>query len=82
MLRLSLGRTVIAIALSVAAACRAPHPPASGGRSGVRVETIDGKVRYTNRLIDEHSPYLQLHAHNPVDWYAWGPEAFDRASPS
>ena len=32
-----------------------------------------------NRLSDEISPYLQLHAHNPVDWYPWGPEAIDRA---
>ncbi len=32
-----------------------------------------------NRLIDETSPYLQQHAHNPVDWYPWGPEALERA---
>jgi len=32
-----------------------------------------------NRLIDEKSPYLLQHAHNPVDWYPWGEEAFDRA---
>ncbi|MBB6448400.1 hypothetical protein HNR44_000349 [Geomicrobium halophilum] len=32
-----------------------------------------------NRLIDEKSPYLLEHAHNPVDWYPWGEEAFDRA---
>ena len=34
---------------------------------------------HTNRLIDEKSPYLLQHAHNPVDWYAWGPEAFEKA---
>ena len=34
---------------------------------------------YTNRLIGESSPYLQQHAHNPVDWYPWGNEAFDKA---
>jgi uncharacterized protein len=33
----------------------------------------------TNRLIHETSPYLQQHAHNPVDWYPWGPEALERA---
>ena len=33
----------------------------------------------TNRLAEETSPYLQQHAHNPVDWYPWGPEALDRA---
>ena len=33
----------------------------------------------TNRLIEETSPYLLQHAHNPVDWYPWGEEAFARA---
>ncbi|HVK17137.1 MAG TPA: thioredoxin domain-containing protein [Fimbriiglobus sp.] len=32
-----------------------------------------------NRLAGEVSPYLRQHAHNPVDWYPWGPEAFARA---
>ncbi len=32
-----------------------------------------------NRLIDETSPYLQQHAHNPVDWYPWGEEALSKA---
>ena len=32
-----------------------------------------------NRLIDETSPYLLQHAHNPVDWYAWSDEALQRA---
>src|SRR5213594_1471479 len=35
--------------------------------------------RFTNRLAGETSPYLLQHAHNPVDWYPWGPEALDRA---
>ncbi len=33
----------------------------------------------TNRLIHSADPYLLLHAHNPVDWYPWGPEAFAKA---
>jgi hypothetical protein len=33
----------------------------------------------TNRLARESSPYLLLHQHNPVDWYAWGEEAIERA---
>ena len=33
----------------------------------------------TNRLIHEKSPYLLQHAHNPVDWYPWGEEAFKKA---
>jgi hypothetical protein len=35
--------------------------------------------KHTNRLIHETSPYLQQHAHNPVDWYAWGEEALATA---
>jgi uncharacterized protein YyaL (SSP411 family) len=36
-------------------------------------------TRPPNRLIQETSPYLLQHAHNPVDWYAWGEEALARA---
>ena len=35
--------------------------------------------QFTNRLINETSPYLLQHAHNPVDWYPWGNEAFEKA---
>jgi uncharacterized protein YyaL (SSP411 family) len=35
--------------------------------------------RHTNRLINETSPYLLQHAHNPVDWYPWGEEALVKA---
>ncbi|MYB95143.1 DUF255 domain-containing protein [Candidatus Poribacteria bacterium] len=35
----------------------------------------DGSWKWTNRLIHETSPYLLLHAHNPVDWYPWNDEA-------
>jgi uncharacterized protein YyaL (SSP411 family) len=38
-----------------------------------------GKPKFTNRLAKEQSPYLLLHAHNPTDWYPWGPEAFEKA---
>ena len=34
---------------------------------------------FTNRLIKETSPYLIQHAHNPVDWFAWGEEALQKA---
>ena len=36
-------------------------------------------IRHTNRLADEKSPYLLQHAHNPVNWYPWGSEAFEIA---
>ena len=35
--------------------------------------------KFTNHLIHEKSPYLLQHAHNPVDWYPWGEEAFTKA---
>ena len=35
--------------------------------------------KYTNELINSSSPYLQQHAHNPVDWMPWGDEAFEKA---
>src|ERR1700752_347033 len=35
--------------------------------------------KFTNRLAKETSPYLLMHSHNPTDWYAWGPEAFEKA---
>jgi hypothetical protein len=39
----------------------------------------DGSPQYTNRLFLESSPYLLQHAHNPLNWYPWGDEAFDTA---
>ena len=38
--------------------------------------TNTGKL---NRLVNEKSPYLLQHARNPVDWYPWGGEAFEKA---
>src|SRR4051812_3205160 len=55
------------IAWAVGSARAGPGPEAPGG------------PRHTNRLAEETSPYLLLHAHNPVDWYPWGPEAFAKA---
>src|SRR5205809_488318 len=37
------------------------------------------EAKHANRLIHETSPYLLQHAHNPVDWYPWGDEAFEKA---
>jgi len=39
----------------------------------------NGWAQYTNRLFLESSPYLLQHAHNPVNWYPWGDEAFETA---
>src|SRR5262245_9147074 len=51
----------------------------TGYRPHTRHLRPDGSPRWTNRLILESSPYLLQHAHNPVDWYPWGDEAFARA---
>lgn len=40
---------------------------------------MKGSDNEPNRLVHEKSPYLLQHAHNPVDWYPWGEEAFERA---
>lgn len=44
---------------------------------GVATMTSESKV--PNRLINEKSPYLLQHAYNPVDWFPWGDEAFNKA---
>ncbi len=42
-------------------------------------EMSQTKHTHTNKLINENSPYLLSHAHNPVDWYPWGAEALAKA---
>ena len=42
-------------------------------------EPKPARPEHTNRLAQEKSPYLLQHAHNPVDWYPWGKEAFAKA---
>lgn len=43
------------------------------------VNVMSETEAHTNRLINEKSPYLLQHAHNPVDWYPWCDEAFEKA---
>ena len=50
-----------------------------GLKEPLLLTTKHGEHKHTNRLINETSPYLLQHAHNPVDWYAWGEEAFAEA---
>ena len=60
--------------LAEAAARRTPADPP-------RTHHLRGsQPRYTNRLVLERSPYLRQHAHNPVDWWPWGAEAFAEAA--
>ncbi|RKU16842.1 thioredoxin [Candidatus Poribacteria bacterium] len=49
------------------------------GADEAALKNPDGSWKWTNRLIHETSPYLLLHAHNPVDWYPWNDEALERA---
>jgi uncharacterized protein YyaL (SSP411 family) len=74
---------ILALAIVMAAAAWLWHPSAGIIRKGVETMTQGGAHQvshnYTNHLIHESSPYLLMHAHNPVDWYPWGREAFDLA---
>ena len=65
-----------ALAARLAAALRAKGPHYV---PRTRHKNPDGTPKYTNRLILESSPYLLQHAHNPVNWYPFGDEAFERA---
>lgn len=71
------------IGLAVAAGMAWPHthPAMADGAAGSETSPNRSATQYehTNRLIDSNDPYLLLHAHNPVDWYPWGPEAFAKA---
>ena len=70
----------------------ATAPPAKAGdgpeidcikkwsKGKVQAEEEENAVEKGNRLRHEKSPYLLQHAHNPVDWYPWGEEAFQRAA--
>jgi uncharacterized protein len=51
-----------------------PHPP-----NQMTPVNTNAVFAHTNRLVREKSPYLLQHAHNPVDWFPWGDEAFAKA---
>ncbi|MEE3259828.1 MAG: DUF255 domain-containing protein, partial [Candidatus Latescibacterota bacterium] len=55
------------------------EPVAVEAQEGHGLKNADGTWKYSNHLVAETSPYLLLHAHNPVEWYAWGKEAIARA---
>ena len=56
-----------------------PFPEALRQKLSAAPPPADGGARFTNRLLLEDSPYLRQHAHNPVNWFPWGEEAFDEA---
>ncbi len=53
--------------------------PNTAGEEQAATAAAAGAKHYTNRLIQQKSPYLLMHAHNPVDWYPWGNEALEKA---
>jgi hypothetical protein len=56
-----------------------PENSNANSAAGAATHQPNEPPKYTNRLAKETSPYLLLHKHNPVDWYPWGPEAFEKA---
>ena len=54
-------------------------PPKKPNEPKVNVSAPTSTHSHTNRLAREKSPYLLQHAHNPVDWYPWGADAFAKA---
>jgi uncharacterized protein len=76
---LHVGTLLLAFACGGNATGQAPASAQSkNGQPSERRDTT-AQYAYTNRLIHAKSPYLLLHAHNPVDWYPWGEEAFEKA---
>jgi len=69
--RVFLARLLLLLLLAIS--CSGPAD--SAGLS----ERTSGKEPMSNRLINEKSPYLLQHAHNPVDWFPWGEAAFEKA---
>jgi uncharacterized protein YyaL (SSP411 family) len=71
---------IFAVIIGIAVSLQA-FPAAAEDTPGPGVPTASSKgpYKFTNRLIESNDPYLLLHAHNPVDWYPWGPEAFAKA---
>jgi uncharacterized protein YyaL (SSP411 family) len=70
----------IAASLLIAALAQAADdPPAVNPPAGKQAAPAKKAAHPANRLAKETSPYLLLHAHNPVDWYPWGEEALAKA---
>lgn len=68
----------ITAGLLMCASCSA-EPKIDAKKETGKEKVAPVKHQFTNKLISETSPYLLQHAHNPVDWFPWGKEAFDKA---
>ncbi len=67
-------RSALVAAVSLAIAQPAPCADAT-----TKDSPVTPTPKHTNRLAKEKSPYLLQHQHNPVDWFPWGAEAFEKA---
>jgi len=71
---------ILAVAQRCVTIARDEPPSGTRGPQGnPAMSTTTAAAKHTNRLIHATSPYLLQHAHNPVDWYEWGPEAMEKA---
>lgn len=68
----ALFRSLLLLLILVSYACTAQEKK-------VEKQTVEEKHQYTNLLINETSPYLLQHAHNPVNWHAWNDETLKKA---
>src|SRR5213592_2036620 len=71
--------TLRVLALMTALELTACKPQPTNLKSTLRTNSAVMEHAHTNRLAREKSPYLLQHQYNPVDWYAWGEEAFAKA---
>ncbi|MEM7559642.1 MAG: thioredoxin domain-containing protein, partial [Planctomycetota bacterium] len=69
----------LAMLLTLTAGCFTVAQEKTSKTTAENVEHKSSEHKYTNALINSTSPYLLQHAHNPVNWMPWGPEAFAKA---
>lgn len=69
----------LAMLLTLTAGCFTVAQEKPSKTTTENVEHKSSEYKYTNALINSTSPYLLQHAHNPVNWMPWGPEAFAKA---
>jgi uncharacterized protein YyaL (SSP411 family) len=70
---------VLALALAMGCSSQSQNEDTPSADPPAHEEAGSDVSHQTNRLIREKSPYLLQHARNPVDWYPWGAEAFEKA---
>ncbi len=78
MYRIPVVFSLLSVAFLASVGCAAESDGAPGETPNRKTDKATHQ-HPANRLAHETSPYLLLHAHNPVDWFPWGPEAFEKA---